>query len=132
MSNCSQILHKIQKIYKIHAKLLQPERGGAGDARAHASLGKTKRRRPLTQKETKGAASLLHSWSTGVGPHEQSLSPLLTYRLHYSVVDTQPEQAGRLRGFLERSRGERRGRSGGQSYPIGPSLVAENFGKTTL
>ena len=100
-------------------------RGGAGDARAHASPGKTKRRRPLTQKETEGAAPLLHSWSTSAGPHEQSLSSLLTYTLHYSTVDTQPGRAGRLRGSLERSRGERRGRPRGRSYPVGSLSTAE-------
>ena len=100
-------------------------RGGAGEARAHASQGKTKRRQPLTQKETEGAAPLLHSWSTSAGPHEQSLSPLLTYTLHYSAVDMQPGRAGRLRGSLERSRGERRGRPRGRSYPVGSLSTAE-------
>ena len=59
------------------------------------------------------------------GPHEQSLSPLLMYTLHYSAVDTQPGRAGRLRGSLERSRGERRGRPRGRSYPVGSLSTAE-------
>ena len=129
--NICQIVHKFftkfKKIYKIHTKLLQPE-GAAPGTPVHtcpASPGKTKRRRPLTQKETEGAAPLLHSWSTGVGPHEQSLSPLLTYTLHYSAVDTQLGRAGRLRGSLDRSCGEWRGRPRGRSYPVGSLSTAE-------
>ena len=88
MSNCSQILHKIQKYIQNPHKIAATGRGAAGDAPCTRVPGKTKRRRPLMQKETEGAASLLHSWSTGAGPHEQSLSPFLTYTLHYSTVDT--------------------------------------------
>jgi len=55
-------------------------RGGAGEARAHASQGKTKRRQPLTQKETEGATPLLHSWSTGAGP------PLSFAHVHVALL----------------------------------------------
>ena len=123
--NLCQIVHKIQKNIQNPHKTAATGSGGTKDACAHASPGKTKRRRPLTQKETEGAAPLLHSWSTGVGPHEQSLSPLLTYTLHYSAVDTQLGRAGRLRGSLDRSCGEWRGRPRGRSYPVGSLSTAE-------
>ena len=131
--NIYQIIHKFFTKFKKNIqnphKTAATGRGGTGDARAHASPGKTKWRRPLTQKETEGAAPLLHSWSTDTAPHKQSLSPLLTYTLHYSTVDTQPGRAGRLRGSLERSRGERRGRPRGRSYPVG-SLSTVEGGRT--
>ena len=125
MSNCSQILHKIQKYIQNPHKIAATGRGAAGDAPCTRVPGKTKRRRPLAQKETEGVAPLLHSWSTGADPHEQSLSPLLTDTLHYSAVDTQPGRAGRLRDSLERSRGERWGRPRGRSYPVGSLSTAE-------
>jgi hypothetical protein len=115
---------KNTKPYKIAAT-------GRGGARAHTFPGKTKQRRPLTQKgsrkETEGAMPLLHSWSAGASgePHEHSLFPLLTYTLHCSAVDTKPRRAGRLRGSLERSRGERRGQPRGRSYPVGSPSTAE-------
>ena len=78
--NLCQIVHKIQKNIQNPHKTAATGRGGTGDARAHASPGKTKRRRPLTQKETEGAAPLLHSWSTDADPHEQSLTRCTTRR----------------------------------------------------